>query len=366
MKPRFLVTVLSFFMVSNYCYSQNVPFDSDKWEISSKGSKVETYLGKESILLQQGLAIVKDAQLMNGTIEYDVAFSNEIGFMGVVWRSQELDNHEHFYMRSHQSGNPDSIQYAPIFNGLSAWQLYYEEGYSAAVKHSFDKWIHVKLIVSGKQAEVYIDDMESPALSIHDLKHEVQKGKIGIIVGPGAPAHFANFSYTAESNLSLKDKFEKPEVPTGSIMSWSVSNNFDEKSLKNDYLTDTDKQNLTWKQIAADYSGITNLAKVQTRKKEKNSAFVKVTIVSESDQVKPLKFGFSDRAKVYLNDQLIYSGDNTFRSRDYRFLGTIGYFDELYLPLKKGNNELWIAVSESFGGWGIQAKFKDMVGISVK
>ncbi len=118
--------------------------------------------------------------------------------------------------------------------------------------------------------------------------------------------------------------------------------------------------------MIADYSGIINLAKVQAPKKEKNSAFAKVTIVSESEQVKLLKFGFSDRAKVYLNNQLVYGGDNTYRSRDYRFLGTLGYFDELYLPLKKGNNELWIAVSENFGGWGIQAKFADMAGILVK
>ncbi|MFK5968929.1 MAG: hypothetical protein QM487_02255 [Candidatus Marithrix sp.] len=360
MKTIFLV--LAFLMTSN-CYSQqSIPFDSDNWEITSKTSKLETYLGKESLFLPQGFAIAKDVQLMDGTIEYDVAFSEKRGFMGVVWRLQDLENHEHFYIRSHQSGNPDSIQYTPIFNGSSAWQLYYGAGHSTAVKHSFDKWVHIKLIISGKQAEVYIDDMESPALSIHDLKHEVKSGKFGIVVGPGTPAHFANFSYTAESKLSLKEKLVTPK---GSIMSWSVSNSFAEKSLKN-YLTNVDKQNLTWNPLVADYSGIINLAKVQTHEKVKNSAFAKVTIVSEFEQVKPLKFGFSDRAKVYLNDQLIYSGDNTYRSRDYRFLGTIGYFDELYLPLKKGNNELWIAVSENFGGWGIQAKFADMAGISIK
>ena len=45
-------------------------------------------------------------------------------------------------------------------------------------------------------------------------------------------------------------------------------------------------------------------------------------------------------------------------SRDYRFLGTIGYFDAVYLQLKKGRNDLWIAVSENFGGWGIKAKLE--------
>ena len=62
----------------------------------------------------------------------------------------------------------------------------------------------------------------------------------------------------------------------------------------------------------------------------------------------------------------MYGGSNLYRSRDYRYLGTIGYFDELYLPLQRGKNELWLAVSEDFGGWGIQAMFEDMAGIEVR
>ena len=44
---------------------------------------------------------------------------------------------------------------------------------------------------------------------------------------------------------------------------------------------------------------------------------------------------------------------------DLFHLGAIGLFDELYLSLKPGTNELWFAVSESFGGWGILGMFTD-------
>ena len=88
--------------------------------------------------------------------------------------------------------------------------------------------------------------------------------------------------------------------------------------------------------------------------------------VSDKAQVKPLQFGFSDSVKVYFNGQLIYGGNDLFRSRDYRFLGTIGYYDTLYLPLLNGKNELIMAVSEKFGGWGVQARFADMTGISLR
>ena len=82
--------------------------------------------------------------------------------------------------------------------------------------------------------------------------------------------------------------------------------------------------------------------------------------------LKPLQFRFSDSVKVHFNGQLIYSGNDLFRSRDYRFLGTIGYYDTLYLPLLSGKNELVMAISEKFGGWGVQARFVDMPGISLE
>jgi hypothetical protein len=70
--------------------------------------------------------------------------------------------------------------------------------------------------------------------------------------------------------------------------------------------------------------------------------------------------------KVYFNDRLIYGGHDVYQSRDYRFLGTIGLYDELYLPLKQGQNELLLAVSENFGGWGIKALIENMEGIKLE
>jgi hypothetical protein len=40
-------------------------------------------------------------------------------------------------------------------------------------------------------------------------------------------------------------------------------------------------------------------------------------------------------------------------------------FDAVYLNLKKGSNELLMAVSEDFGGWLITGKFKDPKGITL-
>ena len=89
-----------------------------------------------------------------------------------------------------------------------------------------------------------------------------------------------------------------------------------------------------------------------------------MTIRSDGAQTKRLDFGFSDRALVFLNGRALYRGDDGYRSRDYRFLGSIGYFDAVYLPLEEGDNELVVAVSEDFGGWGVQARLEDLADVA--
>ena len=99
------------------------------------------------------------------------------------------------------------------------------------------------------------------------------------------------------------------------------------------------------------------MAAVQGVSEQADTAFAKLTVDSDRAALKKLKFGYSDKVKVYVNNRLVYSGDNTFRSRDYRYLGTIGLFDAVYIPLEPGNNEILFAVSEQFGGWGVMAAF---------
>lgn len=88
----------------------------------------------------------------------------------------------------------------------------------------------------------------------------------------------------------------------------------------------------------------------------RNTVLVRATVHSAGDLVAPLRIGFSDRAAVFLNGQALFRGDDTYRSRDYRFLGSIGYWDTVYLPLRAGDNDLVISVSEDLGGWGVQGR----------
>ena len=100
--------------------SRPVPFDSGRWRWSAAESRMEDYLGRKSLYLRKGIATVADARFVNGWIEFDMAFTGERGFMGAIWRVQDTKDYEEFYLRPHQSGNPDATQYTPVFHGSRA------------------------------------------------------------------------------------------------------------------------------------------------------------------------------------------------------------------------------------------------------
>ena len=92
---------------------------------------------------------------------------------------------------------------------------------------------------------------------------------------------------------------------------------------------------------------------------------VRKTLTADTAKTVKFQYGFSDRVTVFLNGKAIAYGNDTYVSRDYRHLGTIGLYDSVFLPLKAGRNELIFAVSEGFGGWGIKAAMDPVAGVQV-
>jgi hypothetical protein len=347
--------------------SEPIPFDSPRWQIAAEENRIEEYKGKTSLVLRGGLALVADAEFTDGVIEYFCAFPDARAFVGATWRVQDGANREEFYIRPHQSGNPDANQYTPVFNGLSAWQLYHGEGYGVPVTYEFDTWFPVRIVVSGDEAEVYIGDLEKPALFIDDLKREAESGAVGLAVPNFGPVRYADFRFESVTAPELKGRVERERTaPTGALMKWEVSAPFAEKALENSIeITSNHKNDLAWAVLQSEPNGLANLSRVSVLSRETNTVFARVTVISDREQSKTLAFGYSDRLRLFCNDRLLYTGNNGYRTRDYRYLGTIGYFDAVTLPLQKGKNELWFAVSESFGGWGVQAAFEDTDGLTI-
>lgn len=337
-----------------------VPFSSPRWKIKADSAVRETYLGRPALKLLKGTALLEDADFRNGIIEFDIALTRNRNFPSVEFRMQDDQNYEHYYLRPHQSGNPDAMQYTPVWNALAGWQLYYGPGFNNPMPLPFDRWLHVRLVVSGKQAEVFFDNDSMPVLYISRLKRDVITGMIRLSNPAPTPIWFSNLVYTRSDDVTIKSTpMPVAPLPAGTVTSWEVSSPFSENLVKDKaQLSASDTASLSWRRLNADELGITDLSRLSGVTDTVNTVFARMVINASEPGLKKLSFGFSDRARVYLNNRLLYAGDDGFMSRDYRFLGTIGYFDAVYLDLKPGRNELWIAVSETFGGWGIKARME--------
>jgi hypothetical protein len=344
-------------------HAEQYPFDSDAWSIDGEDAEVVNYLGRTALRLKGAAAELQGVDLEDGVIEFDVAVTPERGFVGGFFRKTGPGDYENFYIRPHQSGNADANQYNPVFNGVASWQLYHGPGYGEPVEYRYDEWMHIKIAFGGDRADIYVDS-ETPTISVRRLLRPTASGGVGVNASNFAAGHFSNFEVSGLPEDYRFAPWQNDPPPLEIVNTWQVSDAFPATSLEGVHELSADSKNgRQWTKVYAWEGGITNLAQVQGTSPDANTAFARLVIESEGAQTKGLSFGYSDDVAVFVNGTLIYSGSNYYLSRDYRYLGTIGLFDKVYLPLKAGANEVWFAVTENFGGWGIQAKFDDLDGI---
>lgn len=340
-----------------------LPFDDEHWQIEAGESELVSYLGHDALRLRGGSAVLKNREIRNGAVEFDIAFGPQRNFAGLMFRRQDRDHYEHFYLRPHQSGNPDATQYTPVFHGMSGWQLYHGEGYATPVPYRFDAWMHVKIVFAETRATVSIDSDE-PVLHVHELKRDVAAGGIALTAAGLAHAYFANVKVTPLADayaLRNRDRREPPAT-AGWITRWHVSPPFDGRQLEGRVSLPAHLRDTAGADLETEANGLANLARLHGRAEGKDTVVARATVSSDDGAPQLLRLGYSDAARVYLNGSLLYRGDNTYRSRDYRYLGTIGLFDAVVLPLRKGENELSIAVTEAFGGWGLGGRLEPLTG----
>ena len=303
----------------------------------------------------------------NGTIEYDIYLKKERGFPGVYFRAQENGDAEQFYLRPHQSGNPDANQAIPTTRNITPWQLYHGPGYSFPYTYHFEDWTHVKVLVNEGRAQVFLDGSKTPNLSWNTF-HAVRSGAVQLTGGNRTGLHLANVKVSTEvpTLVDFNPVYDNPIQ--GLVETWSISDKFSEAFLAEDADLDVAIRERRWLgTLDVEGGKAVNISRMHDRfdGSEANTVLAKITIRSAADQMKLFEFGYRDRVVAFLNGQPIYRGTNRFKSRDYRYLGTLGLFDAIYLDLKEGNNELIMAVSEDFGGWLITGRFKDSDGVKI-
>ena len=354
----------------------SVPEDSPRWDMEGD-AKVTEYLGRKAIRLNGGAAVLKDFEMRDGIIDVDVATPAKRGFFGFDVRiDKDGANYEEIYLRQHKSGEPDAMQYTPVLSTGRNWQLYNGPGFTGAVDIPKAEWFHIRLVLTGAQAKLYVKDMSKPALVMDDLKSGVQKGQIALYDLTGE-AYYSNVMLTPTPDVPWERHL--PRMPPNAITKWSISPVYDAVSRYLERgLTGEEEAAIEWQPVEAEPPGFVVLQRYRpaphmrvtfqgdfSKRLEPQPGmkviYAKATIESDRDQVKKLEIGYSDEVSVFLNGQILYRGRSAQGFRDPAFLGIVNpENDAVYLPLKKGSNELMLAVSELGGGWGFICRLTEV------
>jgi hypothetical protein len=299
------------------------------------------------------------------------------GFFGPQFRVLGQDG-EWIYLRPHKSGLADAMQYTPVLQGGLNWQLYSGPGFTGAVEIPRGTWFHLRLEVAGAQARLYVGDMERPALEVNDLKSGVQKGQLALAVLTGATC-FSGFEVRATPDAPWERRL--PPMPAGTLTRWSLSPAYDalERRLERP-LTSAESKAMPWQEVEAEPPGLVPINRYRESPHPRVSfandpskrlepqpgtkvVYARTRIESDRARVRKLHIGYSDEVSVFLNGRILFRGRSAQYFRDPGFLGIVDVEnDAVFLPLRKGANELVLAVSELGGGWGFICRLSDLGG----
>lgn len=153
------------------------------------------------------LAILSKSDFGDGTIEIDVAGAPRKeadpkmrGFIGIAFRVSDNGNSsEVMYLRTANGRADDqvvrnhSVQYVSIPD--YGWRRLREESpgkYEAYADLEAGAWTHVKIVVQGATAKLFINGASQPCLIVSDLKHGISRGQIGLWSHTTTEGYFAN------------------------------------------------------------------------------------------------------------------------------------------------------------------------------
>jgi hypothetical protein len=350
------------------------PFSKDYWNIyNAEGNSIALdtfkFKGKQSIKLKQNeIALLQKVEFKNFKLEVDMAGT---GMAGIGFRANNLFNYEFLYFRSNELISDNTIQYVPIYNGSTGWQLYPTPEYQKKADFSMVDWFHVTIEAKNNILKLFINNKEKPTMEIDLIRSDLSIGQI-LLKSEFDPFYYANLKIEEiENNVNgtLKDVGNNTH-----INEWLVSEQF---VLNESWLFWSSGSFLEslkgWQKIKADRNGLVNLSKYFEH--PKNAAAVKKIIVSESDITKKLLFDYTHTLVVILNSEVIFYG------KEMDKLGRM--YDgerQIDIHLKEGKNELLMIIagdSEIYGdgvlyqgrkqaaNWGYIARFDDYKGITL-
>lgn len=180
-----------------------------------------TYRGRSAVRLIEdienptnthSIAVLRGLNFRDGVIEAEIAgspmegaFEGARGFVGIAFRVQPQGSHfECFYLRPTNGRANDQLRRNHATQYVShpdyPWHRLREETpgvYESYTDLVVGEWTPIKIVVSGIQAQLYVNMAEQPCLMINDLKLGETEGQIAFWIGTGTEAYFSKLVVNA-------------------------------------------------------------------------------------------------------------------------------------------------------------------------
>jgi len=344
-----------------------IPMTADRWQTKENAEFLRQLGFYHGLMrLNSGNAVLKDITFSDGTIEFDV---NTIGrgAPGIAFRLQDEKNFELLYLRPDPAcpAFQACMQYAPQTRGVLLWDLFPQYQTRAPLREN--GWNHIKMVVSGRRMNVFVNDATSPTLEVGRLEGDAMKGGLRL-QGPGT---FANLVITpgAVDGLSPEPARDPLEGDRGLVRNWRLSRFSALPKGKDPMYNEMPGASQEWKTISTERNGLVNLSREYGRplpEPTRAVAWLKTTITSDSKQAKKVNIGWTRELWVFVNGKLVYADKNLFeleearKAPDARCSLENGAFT---LPLEAGDNEVVVAIANNFFGWGMKLRLADPEGV---
>lgn len=345
------------------------PFEGEDWRLEGEARLAQPAGGHIPLQIGNGSAFLDDAAFRDGSIEFDIFVTGDRAFVYLMFRGQSREEYEDLYLRPHKSGLPDAVQYAPVFQRRSAWQIYHGDRGTAAAPIPANAWTRVRLELIGRTAKVWIGDNDQPAMSVDELGHEPAAGWLAVrgFVPQGSTAEYAAMfrDFRVKHAERAPPSRNDSSVPTGQLVGWRVSPAFDAPAGPLLEVPDEIVQ-AQWTNVPAQSNGwFEFLRSREVPEGSRHWAVVAETILNAEDATTcTLHLGYSDEITLLLGGRPIAYQDSSYRFGSPRQDGVM-HDDQLvvFLPLRAGENRLRAVVADRFGGWGLSGRLGACPGV---
>lgn len=357
-----------------------IPLTANNWQANGNATFIAREAFPNGILQvtsesEEGFVALKDKRFDNGTIEFDIKPVGE-EMPGIRFHQKDGDTADMLYIRVGPDcpASLDCLQYVPILKGRVLWDVYPQ--YQASAPFRENEWNHIRLVISGKRMNVYINGRTEPSLRVAHLEGAASTGTIAF----EGTASYANLTLApgVTNGLNPQAPVDPAAGDRRDLVRWQGPDPVAMQSTDHLSLSNMPSPRSRWSPVAADYGGLINLSRFHAptlKHAPPQVIWLRTTVQSDHAQVRHVAIGWLREIWVIADGKPVFSGKNLYnvkggrKAPDGRLSLANGSFD---LPLHKGANEIIVAIDGNTPdmrgryGWGFMMRMDQAEGITAQ